>query len=395
MDILTEIQENQLENTVNGPVQTSEDIFGDLPDDLDDGVVFETSGTTGDPTPVPHTNVDHAIESVVDVYRLVGLDENDSILNFGAPEPHISGWGVNKAIERYGCRSVNNHFEDYHQVFENEAAHEVTTLFTVPKIAEAVGEKIAAKRESPSELFPDLELIICGGQIVTQKSKERLKELWGADRVRDIYATTEVGIIASTNDDTRQSVPFLHRYILEIIPDDSSDEIIDIRNVSEKREGSLLITAPDREAADITRYRIGDKVAVHPRDGIPRISHLGREDNSIDISGALLYPAQLHVAVKNAYGTDADWVVRVSHEDYPALDVYVIDGDAQSNPEFRSQLYDQNDAIKLVYEEIGSLERLDIHHVDSREDIPGLSPDSGIKKEHVLFDDSYTQMYRG
>jgi phenylacetate-coenzyme A ligase PaaK-like adenylate-forming protein len=389
MDVLTKIREEQLENTISGPVQTPGEALSDSPTSLEEGMVFETTGSTGSPKQIPCRNTDHVIGSMVEAFSLAGI-EDDVILNLGAPLPHISAWGFRQAIDRLGGRSANQHFRDYQAVIEDGSASEVTTLIAAPSIARAIGGRIAEEYGPPTEVFPNLDRILGGADLVTAARRDVLHDLWGVETIRETYATTEFNAIATTVDETREKIPLLHRFVLEIIPDEHPDEIVDIREVTEETRGSILITAPDREAVDFTRYRIGDKVAVEPGDEIPRITVLGREDDSINLSGVFLYPAQIHEAVRETFGSGADWVARVSEREYPAVDFYIVDGKPRDADQFRARLFEQNSPVEQAYHDVGVIEYLDVHHVDTREEVPGLSSEGGMKQRNVVFDDSYT-----
>lgn len=386
MDVYTKIRDEQLENTVTGPVQSPEDTLADVRTDVEDGMVFETSGSTGSPKQIPCRNTDDVIESLQDALCLVDVDEDDVFLNFGAPLPHISGWGLRKAMARIGGESANRHFREYETTIEDGMASEVTALITAPSVGRSIGAQIAETYGPPADVFPNLDLIVAGADLMTEAKRAALRDVWGAERIREIYATTEFYALAIAVDETRAMVPMLNRYVLEIIPDDAPDDIVDIREVTEETRGSILITAPDREAVDFTRYRIGDKITVHPTDDIPRITILGREDDSINLSGVLLYPAQIHEAVRETYGFEADWVARVSEQEYPAVDFHIIGGGPADPEQFRANLFQRNSAVKQAYREVGVIEYLDVHRAESREEIPGLSSADGMKKHHVVFE---------
>ncbi|MGM0591751.1 MAG: AMP-binding protein [Halobacteriota archaeon] len=391
MDVLKKIREEQLENAIHEPVQTPEEALADAPSDLQDGMVFETSGSTGSPKQIPCRNTDDVIESIRDALCLVDVDDDDVFLNLCAPLQHISSWGFRKAIERIGGESANRHFRDYETVIEDGVASEVTGLITAPNVGRAIGAEIAEAYGPPAEVFPNLELVVTGADLVTAARRAALRDVWGAERIREIYATTEFYALAIAVDETRAMVPMLNRYVLEIIPEDDPNEIVDVREVTEETRGSILISAPARTAVDFTRYRIGDTVAVHPGEDLPRITVLGREDDSINLSGALLYPAQIHEAVRETFGLEADWVARVSKQDYPAIDFHIIGGERGAAEEFRTNLFERNSPVKQAYNDVGVIEYLDVHYADGRAEIPGASVSEGMKTQHVVFDDSYTE----
>jgi len=264
----------------------------------------------------------------------------------------------------------------------------VTAVFGVPSVAEAIGKEVAATDGPPTEVFPNVERICTAGDLLTANRRETLVELWGADVVREVYGASEFMGIAAAIDNTRKLVPLLNRFVFEIIPDDNPDSIIDIRDVAGERRGSLLITDPAREAVDLTRYRIGDAVAVYEGDDLPRITVLGREDDSINLAGALLYPSQIHEAIRATFGAGTDWVATVADREHPQVDFHVV-GQTEDTEAFIDGLLDRNQPLKQAYRDVGVIERIDVHYPDSREEIPGLPETEGIKTRHVVFEDSY------
>jgi len=390
MDLLTRIREEQLENTLAGPV-TSDEVFEGAPEEIEGGMVFETSGRSGEPKRIPYADVEHVLGPISESLRLAGFSGHVA-LNLGAPLPHPTGWGLREAMERLGGRAANDHFRDVGTALEDGSPGEVTAVFGVPSVAEAVGREIAADHGPPSDLFPNVERIATAGDLLTENRRDTLRELWGADVIREIYGASEFMSIGAAVDDTRRLVPFVHRFVLEIVPDDDPDEIVDVRDVEGERRGSLLLSDPAREPVDLARYRIGDKVAVHEADGddgLPRLTVLGREDDSINLAGALLYPAQIHGAVREAFGPGVDWVVKASDREHPKLDFYIVGGDGDSEA-FLDALFERNVPVREAYRDVGVVERIDVHYPGSREEIPGLTVEEGIKSQHVVFDDSYT-----
>lgn len=387
MDLLTRIRDEQLENTLDAPVQSSSGVFDDAPTEIKDGMMFETSGSSGSAKRIPYGDVERVIGPIAECLGLAGF-EDKVVLNLGAPRPHPTGWGLREAAPRLGGRAANEHFKDYRTVIENGSAEQVTAVFGVPSVTEAVGAEIAATDGPPSEVFPNVERIGTAGDLLTANRRETLMEMWDADVVREMYGASEFMGIAAAVDDTRKLVPLVNRFVMEIIPDDAPDGVLDIRDVVGERRGSLLITDPARETVDLTRYRIGDKVAVYEGDDLPRITVLGREDDSINLAGALLYPSQIHEAIRATFGAGTDWVAKVADHEHPEVDFYVVDG-AEDTEAFVEDILGRNGPVKEAYRDVGVIERFDVHYPDSREAIPGLTEAEGIKTRHVVFEDSY------
>lgn len=227
--------------------------------------------------------------------------------------------------------------------------------------------------------------------------RQDLKEMWGYDTIRMLYGTVEAGVVAIAEDDTNKLVPLLDRFILEIVPEEA-EEPVDVRDVDQERSGSLLISDPERDILPFKRYEIGDIVRVEPGD-VPRLEVLGREDNAINLGGALLHERQIHAAIADTYGEEVEeWRAVVSREGIkPAIDFYVAVRGERRQDEFLRHLFDRAPPVKEAYEDVGEgvIDHLALHIEESaeelREDIHPEQFECDVKANRILFDESYRE----
>ncbi|MFB6294827.1 MAG: GH3 auxin-responsive promoter family protein, partial [Candidatus Nanohaloarchaea archaeon] len=248
-----------------------------------------------------------------------------------------------------------------------------------------VGVVTHVEHGPPSDVFPNMKKGLFSGDMLRPDQRSRLAGQWAFDIQHEFYAASEIGIIAAATDDTRRMVPMLHRYVLEI--EDSDGNIVDIREVEEPREGSLLVTDPARTAVDVTRYELGDQVRAWPGE-LPDIEVLGRNDDTINFSGAHLHPSEIYEAATQAYGDDVRCVPYASTPDDTAVDFYIVGAESDASSAFIDELFDVSGALRQAYHEDGFVEYLDVHHVDSMDETPA-EPAPGPKSVHVVFDGSY------
>ena len=354
---------DQLPNMLSDePVKTAEE-FGRGARDADTELTFATS-RSGMPSPVARPEL--VVGPCVDGMVLMGFGDG-GLLNLNAPEPHLSGWLGQRATDVLGAASYNDHFEDYHRVVERGRAEEMTALCSVPSMTVAKGEEVRKRYGEPSDVFPNLELGMLGGEIVRPSVRRRVKELWGISRTREYYGSSEASMVACAVDESRHLVPLLHRFVLEVEID---GEIVDVREPAEPTEGSILITDPAREAIDLTRYRQGDRVRVHPGDEIPRIEPLGRADNAINVEGALVHPADLYEIVGETFGEDADCLPYVLDATEPiVLEVFVVGASTDRTSAFFDRLFATYSDVEFAL--AGTVdEQIKVTYVDSIEDVP-------------------------
>lgn len=379
-------------------------------------LAFRTSGSTGDPKGVPYGPSD-----VVDLafagargFALAGVTADDATVNLGAPAPHISGWMLYAATRALGATPLNRNVTDWETVVGGEAAATATVVGSTPSVLRSVGRRLAAERVPPRELFPNLRLAPTGGEPTTPRMRADLKELWGFDSVQDTYGTTETGLVAAAVDESRLLVPLLDRFLLEVFPHESDPgdpdtaavdggaldapagpDPVDVREVTEPTTGSLLITDPEREVVPLYRYRIGDVVTVHPASDVPRLEVLGREDNAVNLGGALLYERDVEQALDDVYGLALrTWKAFVARDDRddPVVRVYAVGSDLDDRPEaVRQRLFDHNAPVAEAFDlgAVGDIDVVvvpDLSAVEAAEDV---SFDDTRKTERFVFRDSY------
>lgn len=387
MEPVERVRQEQLPNTLSDEPILEPEEFARRARDVDASMTFATS-RSGRPAPV--ADPDHIARIVGDMERLMGMDEDDGLLNLGAPRPHLSGWVGRRGAEAIGAAVYNDHYEDYHRVIEGGHAGEMTAIGSVPTVAKTVLEELRREYGPPDEVFPNLELGLFSGEMLQPSDRRGLADQWGLDRVREFYGSSEISGIACAIDETRRLVPLLQHLIVEVEVD---GEILDVREPTEPVEGEILVTDPGREAIDLTRYRQGDWIRVYPGEELPRIEPLGRADDAIDFDGALLHPADLY-AVLDAVFDDADFedgearfVPYVREETPPTtLTLFVVGATVDRTDAFFDRLFEARSPIEYVVDAADE-ERIRLEYVESVEETPleAIASD-GLKTRQIVFE---------
>lgn len=369
----------------------------------DETMLFETSGTNGEPKRIPYayTQLPAQKRHEAHAFELAGLQSDDVVMTLAAPLDGISGWASRSGSRELGADVLNRSFNDYKQIIEWQEATEVTALFATPLVAQSIGEEIAANYGPPHEVFPNLRLGLLFGDHLPPHLRTQLRQQWGFEELRSLYGSVEADVLAVGTDETQKLVPLVDKLVFEIIPDDDETGTpVDIRELTRQRTGSLLVSDPHREGFPFTRYRIGDIVTVLPQDNdIPRLRVLGREDDTINLGGAPLYEQQLQTAIEETYGHGIDeWTAVVSRPEMkPAVDIYVAGGDPTDGAVFRTNLFARSPPIKEAFSAVGDgvIEHIRVHHVDSVptavEDAGSLEIERDLKTNRIVFEDSYRE----
>lgn len=370
--------------------------------DTHEAVVFESSGTSGNPKQVPYaySQLPAQRRHEAKAFELAGLTSDDVVLTLGAPLPSISGWASRSGSRELGASVLNRSFDDYKQVIEWREAESVTALFATPLVARSIGEEICQEYGRPRDVFPNLRLGFMFGDFLPTALRADLSQQWGFNSLRSLYGSVEADVLAIAVDETQELVPLIDKLVFEILPDDHSNpEPTDIRDITEETTGSLLVSDPTRDQFSFTRYKIGDIVRVTP-GSVPRIRLMGREDDTINLGGAPLYERQIQQAMRDTYKQAlTDWRAVVSRPDqYPAIDFYVVSEETAGQPEsdFRARLFECSPPVKEAYQDIGEgvIDYLRVHEVSSLEQVlthvDFQEYDRDIKAARIVFDDSYS-----
>lgn len=366
---VSDIADAQLANTLTDEAVLTPAAFAERASSANAPHQFST---TRSGMPSVFASLDHVFRMCADALAVMGVGEEDVVLNLNAPRPHLSGVAARGGANTLGATVKNDHFEDYERVIEAGYASDVTVMTSIPSMATDLADEIEGAFADPIELFPRLALGLFGGEPLHPPQRRALRDRWGLDRTREYYGSSEVGLIAVGDDESRRLVPLLNHLIIELELDDG---IVDIRDITEPTTGSILLTDPNREAVRLIRYRQGDLVRVYPDDPIPRIEPIGRADDAINLDGALLHSNDLEAAAINAFGDHVSLHALVHDVDHPtSVTIYVADGERAQLSTFFDELWSKQPALAHA---IGDdrHDRIKVSFVPTLTDTPVPAPD--------------------
>lgn len=416
----------------------------------EDTLIFHSSGVVPKKIPYSEDDLGHLVDGLAEAFSLGGLTEEDTLWNHGAPIEvyHMSAWGGTKGAEAVGATVANNAKPDAELIFsdpdnidlddiyrssaadaktpEEIAAvdpEDVTAIFGLPRDMKAYGEDLAERYGDLEDVFPNMRLALTSGDRNPPSLREALKDIYGVEEVCNFYAAVEFGAAGTEDTPTPNDlVPVGDNLAFEVFDDQGFHEYVDDLSEGEQERvlerytelgkvpeefiysfdeidgtetGALLISA-DREALPLRRYRVGDKVEVCSTPSGPRMSFKGRERSVLSMAGAMLYPQEIERAINNVH-PNTEWRVVASEEDdYPALDIYLVDADDAAAGQVVEELYETNYALKTLDD---AIHHIDEHYVDSLDELEEelmayeLDRDllaTGPKAKWIAKDESYT-----
>lgn len=371
------IAANQLPNTLGDAPVTTGDEFARAAANVDAPLQFATS-RSGVATPV--TRPEHITGICRDCLGLAGFSADDVNLNLFAPPPHMSGWAARRGFSAIGGRSLNRNFTDWEDAIGE--ADRATAMSSIPGKALALADVIAEQHGEPATVFPNLEMGAFSGSPLYPSQRDSLKDRYGLASTREFYGSSEAALVAAATDESRELVPLLNRFVLEIEVDGRP---VDVREVETPTEGSILITDPARTAVPLRRYRQGDLVRVIPADPLPRIVPLGRADNAINVEGAIVHPDDLWGAIDVVFPEATGIIVRVDDSRRPPSIAVHHDGRADDRA---GALYDALCTRQPALEHAlagGPDDQLTVTAVESTADLP-IPPGADLKPRQIVFE---------
>lgn len=389
---LQEILDKQIPNSLDTePIVTKEELTNHTEQkNVEESEILAETSTGSGKVALP---VEYLDQIVCNALRTLGIDEDDVILNLGAPQPHLSGIGIKRGGEAVGAEVLTDHSGEVEDIIER--SNEVTTVFSLPGMAKAKGKEIAEKWGKPAKIFSP-EKGIMAGEILTESYQELLVEQWGFDEVRETYASSEVGtILAEVGDNDlsehRKLVPQLDNVIIEIYPLSgdqdrmldpsgiSPKDLIDIREISEPTEGILYPTIPNYihryEQADIVQIIPGENMSENWPDELPAVEPLGRLD-CLNIAGAMVPEGKIERTLTQATGEDlVEWSIKATgNRENPKLQIYTNKKIDQEK--FTKSL--ENNAHDLFYaNNHGMINCIKLRHVD--DPVEQVEDNNGVK----------------
>ncbi|PAU36410.1 CoF synthetase [Vibrio coralliilyticus] len=263
-------------------------------------VYYETTGTTGKPTPCPRAAIDIDTSGAYVKYAMQNIYES----NFGNTEAMTAIMGPSELYafgDTYGevCRQLGIPYvrlwPESPRVGLNKALQlicdlDVKVLICSPAVALAIARLYLSNGLDPRDSV--VEQILVLGELCTKEMLESISFIWGANCTHGLYGSQEAHAVAT-------GCPNGNLHISET---NYSTELIPIDNLSVNM-GELCLTMLVPGAKPLIRYRTGDVVSFMAKSecscGHPgRVLKVhGRVDDILHIDGKVVPPSEIESQV--------------------------------------------------------------------------------------------------
>ncbi|MFP4315960.1 MAG: phenylacetate--CoA ligase family protein [Desulfovibrionales bacterium] len=283
------------------PLTSKEDLrsqypYGMLTQPLEKMVrLHASSGTTGDPTVIMHTQNDLNIwaDLMARCMHMVGVRPGDVFQNMSGYGLFTGGLGIHYGAERLGCLTIPSGAGNSKRQIKLLKDFNVSVIHIIPSYALHLYTVFEKMGLDPKEEL-SLKIALIGAEPHSEQTRQRIEDLYG------IKAYNSFGLSEMNGPGVAFECPFQNG--MHIWEDAYFIEILDPKTqepVEEGEVGELVLTTLAREGMPIIRYRTRDLTRYIPGECECGRVHkrfdriLGRADDMIILKGVNIYPMQI------------------------------------------------------------------------------------------------------
>ena len=257
--------------------------------------IHSSSGTTGNPTVVLHSqkDLDEWANQVARCLTMVGVTSDDVFQNTSGYGMFTGGLGFQYGAERLGALTVPAASGNTKRQIKFILDFGTSVIHAIPSYAIRLAEVMLEMGIDPKK-DTQLRVLAIGAEPHSEEQRKRIEHLLGV-KAYNCFGMSEMNGPGVAFECPEQNG--LHIWEDYVIP-----EIIDpetLKPVAEGEIGELVLTTINREAMPLIRYRTRDLTRFLPGD-CPcgrthrRIDRMkGRSDDMIILKGVNIFPIQI------------------------------------------------------------------------------------------------------
>ncbi len=292
--------------------------FGLVAGDMsEEGVrIHSSSGTTGNPTVVVHSqhDLDSWANLVARCLYMVGLRRSDVFQNSSGYGMFTGGLGFQYGAERLGALTVPAAAGNSKRQIKFITDFKTTGLHAIPSYAIRLAE--AFREEGIDPRSTSLTTLIIGAEPHTDEQRRKIEELLNI-KAYNCFGLTEMNGPGVAFECTEQNGMHLWEdcYWMEIIDPETG------KPVPEGEIGELVLTTLDRDMMPMIRYRTRDLTRILPgpcpcgrtHRRIDRIK--GRSDDMFIIKGVNIFPMQIEKILMQFSQLGSHYLITLENRD--------------------------------------------------------------------------------
>lgn len=305
------------------PFTTKQDLrdtypFGIASVSLDKAVrLHSSSGTTGNPTVIIHTqkDLDEWANAVARCLHMVGLRPNDVFQNSSGYGMFTGGLGFQYGAERLGMMTVPAAAGNTKRQLKFITDFGTTALHAIPSYVTRIYEVMQEMGLDPKR-DTKLKTLIIGAEPHSEEQRRRIEEMMGV-KAYNSFGMSEMcgpGVAFECQEQNGLHI-WEDYYIVEIIDPDT------LEPVQEGEVGELVLTTINREGMPLLRYRTRDLTRVLPGEcpcgrHHKRLDRMkGRSDDMIILKGVNIFPIQIETVLMQFKELTTNYLITLETKD--------------------------------------------------------------------------------
>lgn len=253
-----------------------------------------SSGTTGTPTAILHTQNDlnSWASLMARCLYMIGVRRDDVFQNMSGYGLFTGGLGIHYGAERLGCTTIPAGAGNSRRQLKLIQDFHTSVIHILPSYALILASRLEAEGKNPRDL--GIRIALVGAEPYTEQFRHRLEDLYGM-KVFNSYGLSEMNGPGVAFECQQQNGLHLWEdaYLAEIVDPATGEPVPD------GETGELVMTTLCRQGMPLLRYRTRDLTRFLPGNCPCGRQHrrldriLGRTDDMFIIKGVNIYPMQI------------------------------------------------------------------------------------------------------
>lgn len=279
--------------------------------------LHSSSGTTGTPTVILHTqkDLDEWANAVARCLYMVGLRPGDIFQNSSGYGMFTGGLGFQYGAERLGMLTVPAAAGNTKRQIKFITDFGTTALHAIPSYAGRLYEVMEEMGIDPRR-DTHLHTLIIGAEPHSEEQRRRIEQMLGV-KAYNSFGMSEMCGPGVAFECTEQNGLHIWEdyYIVEIV------DPVTLEPVPEGEVGELVLTTINREAMPLLRYRTRDLTRILPGVCPCGRCHLrldrmkGRSDDMIILKGVNIFPIQIETVLMQFAELGNDYLITLTNEE--------------------------------------------------------------------------------
>ena len=279
--------------------------------------LHSSSGTTGNPTVIIHTqkDLDEWANAVARCLHMVGLRPGDVFQNSSGYGMFTGGLGFQYGAERLGMLTVPAAAGNTKRQLKFITDFGTTALHAIPSYVTRMYEVMQEMGIDPRR-DTKLKTLVIGAEPHSEEQRRRIEEMMGV-KAYNSFGMSEMGGPGVAFECQEQNGLHIWEdyYIVEIINPDT------LQPVKEGEVGELVLTTINREGMPLLRYRTRDLTRILPGEcpcgrHHKRLDRMkSRSDDMIILKGVNIFPIQIETVLMQFKELGSNYLITLETKD--------------------------------------------------------------------------------